>query len=70
MLGFIKNSKFVFKLKQIKKVKEMRKHMCCDREPNVVTVEYMAAYMQPYSEMPVRQAIKLAKEYIKYFGRD
>ena len=48
----------------------MRKHPCYDREPMVITVEYMAAHMAPYSKMPARQAVKLAKENIKYLGRD
>ena len=70
MFGFLKNSEIALKFKQIQKVKEMRKHMCYDREPCVITVEYMAAYMQPYSEMPVRKAIKAAKEEIKNIRND
>lgn len=70
MFGFLKNSELALKYKQIQKVKLMRKHPCYDREPMVITVEYMAAYMDPYSKMPARQAVKLAKENIKYLGRD
>lgn len=70
MFGFLKNSELVLKHKQIQKVKEMRKHMCYAREPMVITVEHMAAYMDPYSKMPVKKAVKAAKEDIRFIGRD
>ncbi len=70
MFGFLKNSEFAFKYKQIQKVKLMRKHPCYNREPMVITVEYMAAYMDPYKNLPVRQALKCAKEDIKFAFRD
>ena len=73
MFGFLKNSELVLKHKQIRQVKELRKesvYSCDHRIPGVITVEYIAGCMAPYNKMPVRKAIKAAKENIKFIGRD
>ena len=73
MLGFLKNDELVLKHKQIREVKKLRKEnekSCDHRIPYVITVEYMAGCMAPYNKMPVRKAIKAAKENIKFIGRD
>lgn len=70
MFGFLKNSELVLKHKQIREVKQLRKKTNYAREPMIITVEHMAAYMEPYSKMPVKKAVKLAKEDIRFIGRD
>ncbi len=69
MLGFLKNSKIVLRMKQIQKVKELRKQPC-PREPAVITVEMVAAHMAPYNKMPARHALEYAEKNFVYITRN
>lgn len=67
MFGFLKNSEFFIRAKQIRKVKNLRKQAFHGFGYGVITVEKMAAYMEPYSKMPAKQALKYAEQNMPFF---
>ena len=67
MFGFIKNSKFLHRCKQIKNIKRLRKQSFYGFGYGEITVEKMAAYMAPYNKMPARQALKCAERDMPFF---
>ena len=70
MFGFLKNSEFIRRCKQIQKIKELRKQTFHGFGYGEITVEEMAAYMAPYNKMPPKQALKYAEKNMPFFKAD